>query len=54
MIEQIGDSLPEEVDPQDVPEWHRTELASRRAEAAARPGLGRPGREVLGEPEATS
>jgi putative addiction module component (TIGR02574 family) len=51
LIEQIWDSLPEEVAPQDVPEWHRAELARRRADAESRPGLGRPWREVLGEPE---
>ena len=31
LIEQIWDSLPEQVDPQDVPEWHLAELAKRRA-----------------------
>jgi putative addiction module component (TIGR02574 family) len=49
LIEQIWDSLPEEVAPQDVPEWHRAELARRRADAESRPGLGRPWREVLGD-----
>jgi putative addiction module component (TIGR02574 family) len=49
LIEQIWGSLPEEVDPQDVPEWHRVELARRRADAESRPGLVRPWREVLGE-----
>ena len=52
LIEQIWDSLPEEMDAADVPEWHRAELARRRADAESRPGLGRPWREVLGESEA--
>lgn len=47
LIEQIWDSLPESVDPQDIPEWHLPELARRRAEAEARPGEGRPWREIL-------
>jgi putative addiction module component (TIGR02574 family) len=34
-IEQIWDSLPEQVAPEDVPEWHRAELAKRRAQADA-------------------
>ena len=54
LIEEIWDSLPEEVDPQDVPEWHRAALARRRADAEAQPGIGRPWREVLGESEAKS
>ncbi len=48
LIEQIWDSLPESVQPQDVPDWHLIELARRRAEAEARPGEGRPWREALG------
>ncbi len=48
LIEQIWNSLPESVEPQEVPEWHLGELARRRAEAQARPGQGRPWREVLG------
>lgn len=48
LIEQIWDSLPEQVQPQDVPAWHLTELARRRAEAAATAGVGRPWRDVLG------
>jgi putative addiction module component (TIGR02574 family) len=47
LIEQIWDSLPEAVEPGEVPEWHLAELARRRAEADARPGEGRPWREVL-------
>jgi putative addiction module component (TIGR02574 family) len=48
LIEQIWNSLPEQVDPADVPPWHLEELARRRAEAASRPGVGKPWREVLG------
>jgi len=47
LIDQIWDSLPESVAPQDVPEWHLVELARRRAEAGAKPGEGRPWRDVL-------
>jgi putative addiction module component (TIGR02574 family) len=47
LIEQIWDSLPEQVSPDEVPEWHRAELAKRRAEAAAAPGAGKPWREAL-------
>ena len=54
LIEQIWDSLPESVEPEDVPEWHLVELARRRAEAAARPGGGRPWREVLAQLRAGS
>jgi len=36
LIEQIWDSLPESIEPQEVPEWHLVELARRRAEAAWR------------------
>ena len=48
LIEQIWNSLPEQVAPEEVPPWHLTELARRRAEAEARPGVGKPWREVLG------
>ncbi|MCE9533671.1 MAG: addiction module protein [Planctomycetes bacterium] len=47
LIDQIWDSLPETFEPHEVPEWHLVELAKRRAEAANRPGEGRPWREVL-------
>jgi putative addiction module component (TIGR02574 family) len=35
LIEQIWDSLPESIEPQEVPEWHLPELARRRADAGA-------------------
>ena len=47
LIEQIWDSLPDQVEPQDVPDWHVAELAQRRARAAESPGVGQPWREVL-------
>ena len=47
LIEQIWNSLPDEIDPQEVPEWHRAELAKRREQAQSQPGVGKPWREVL-------
>jgi putative addiction module component (TIGR02574 family) len=47
LIEQIWDSLPEQVDSQEIPDWHLAELAVRRARAAEEPGVGKPWREVL-------
>ena len=47
LIEQIWDSLPDQVEPQDVPDWHVAELAKRRTRAAESPGVGTPWREVL-------
>lgn len=37
LIEQIWDSLPEELAPQDIPDWHLAELAKRRAAAESKP-----------------
>jgi putative addiction module component (TIGR02574 family) len=47
LIEKIWDSLPEQISPQDVPEWHLTELDKRRAKAEREPGVGKPFREVI-------
>jgi putative addiction module component (TIGR02574 family) len=47
LIEQIWDSLPEQVEPGDIPEWHLAELARRRADVEVNPGVGKPWREVL-------
>lgn len=47
LIELIWDTLPEQVNPDEVPPWHLAELAKRRADAAASPGEGRPWREAL-------
>lgn len=52
LIDDIWDSLPETVKPDEVPEWHLMELARRRADAESRPDEGRPWREVLGLPDA--
>ena len=50
LIEQIWDTLPGSVEPDEVPEWHLAELARRRAEADARPGQGRPWRGMIWRP----
>lgn len=47
LIEQIWDSLPEQVNPDEVPPWHLAELARRRAEAGGSPREGKPWREAL-------
>ena len=47
LIEQIWDSPPEQVEPQDIPDWHAAELATRRRRAAESPAVGQPWREVL-------
>jgi putative addiction module component (TIGR02574 family) len=47
LIEQIWNSLPETLSPDEVPEWHLAELAKRRANAELEPGLGKPWREAL-------
>jgi putative addiction module component (TIGR02574 family) len=54
LIEQIWDSLPASVQPEDVPDWHLVELARRRAQAESQPGAGKPWREGLGSLEAGS
>ncbi len=50
LIEQIWDSLPDQVNPDEVPEWHRVELTKRHAEADASPRVGKPWREALASP----
>ncbi len=52
LIEQIWNSLPEKVSTEEVPPWHLPELARRLAEAKARPGLGKPWREILARRQA--
>jgi putative addiction module component (TIGR02574 family) len=47
LIEVIWNSLPQKVDPADVPPWHLAELANRRAEAEANHNVGKPWREAL-------
>jgi putative addiction module component (TIGR02574 family) len=51
LIEQIWDSLPDDVAPEEVPEWHLAELERRYADAMSRPGIGKPWREVLSDTE---
>ena len=48
LIEQIGNSLPDQIDPQEVPDSRRAELAKRRRQADAQLGGGKPWPEVLG------
>ncbi len=40
LIERIWDTLPESVEPSDVPDWHIEILKERLAEAEANPGEG--------------
>ena len=47
LVDEILDSLPEQVNLEVVPAWHLVELAKRRVEADAKPGEGKPWREVL-------
>jgi putative addiction module component (TIGR02574 family) len=54
LIETIWDSLPEQLEAQDIPDWHMAELAKRRADASASPAIGKPWRDVLDPLEAKS
>lgn len=47
LIDQIWDTLPDQVGPDEVPDWHLAELARRRAAAETSPGAGRPWRDAL-------
>ena len=47
LIESLWDSLPDQVEIQEIPAWHLVELARRRAKADANPGAGKPWRDVL-------
>lgn len=47
LIDQIWDSLPVQVAPEDVPAWHLAELAKRRAELEADNEPGIPWQDVL-------
>jgi putative addiction module component (TIGR02574 family) len=47
LIEQIWDSLPEQVNAEEVPAWHIAELVKRRAQADSAPVEGKPWREAL-------
>jgi putative addiction module component (TIGR02574 family) len=48
LIEQPWDSLPEQVAPNEVPDWHLAELARRRCLGEAQPGSEKPWRELSG------
>jgi putative addiction module component (TIGR02574 family) len=52
LIDDICDSLPEEIPPEEIPDWHLAEIANRRARAEAEPGKGIPFRKLLDELEA--
>ena len=47
LIEVIWNGLPDQVAPQDLPDWHLAELARRREQAESQPGAGQPWRDVL-------
>jgi putative addiction module component (TIGR02574 family) len=47
LIEQIWNSLPDQVSLPEIPDWHLAELAQRRARVESNPALGKPWREVL-------
>lgn len=51
LIEQIWDSLPEQVELSELPDWHLAELARRRSGADAAPRAAMPWRDVLAELE---
>ncbi len=47
LIDNIWESLPDEVNADELPDWHRAELSRRRAAADASPGAGQPWRVAL-------
>ena len=47
LLELIWNSLPQQVEPCEVPSWHLAEIAKRRAEVYANPGVGKLWREAL-------
>jgi putative addiction module component (TIGR02574 family) len=49
LIDRLSESLPEEVAPSEVPDWHIEILKKRLAEAEANPGEGVPLSEFLKE-----
>lgn len=51
LIEQIWDSLPDEVTADEIPAWHLPVLDERLAAIRANPGQGRPWKEVVGKIE---
>jgi putative addiction module component (TIGR02574 family) len=51
LIQRIWDSLPDDVAPEDVPDWHLPILAERRAKLEAEPDRSTPWREFFKELE---
>lgn len=51
LLDELWDSLPDEVGTADVPPWHLEEVERRRTDMDNNPGAGRPWREVLEELE---
>lgn len=49
LIEEIWESLPNSLEPTEIPDWHLPILADRVAAADARPDEGRPWREALSD-----
>ena len=47
LIELIWETLPEHVNPDELPAWHLAELANRRAAAGTSPSAGKLWREAL-------
>ena len=47
LVDQILDGLPDQVSPEEIPDWHFAELKKRYEESKANPGQGKPWREVL-------
>lgn len=49
LIEQIWDTLPDQVDPSEIPDWHLAELAIRRSSAESQPRQAKHEHDVLNE-----
>ena len=49
LIGILWDSLGEQVNAADIPDWHRTELDRRLADLEANPNSGRPWEDVLSD-----
>lgn len=49
LIDLLWDSVGEQVEPGDIPDWHLRELELRRAEMEANPGAGRPWEDVIAD-----
>lgn len=47
LIERLCDSLPEQVEPDEIPAWHIPLLEERMKFMEANPGRGRPWREAM-------